>query len=119
MIAGNTAPPMIAITMSDDPRLVSGPRFLMPSAKIVGNMMEWKNPINTTAQTGTIPFARTKAERMANEDPRLSLEERYANHAGYVAAVEAAARNAVAAGFLLEADRKALVAAAEASDVLK
>jgi Alpha/beta hydrolase domain len=68
---------------------------------------------------GMIPFAKTKAERMANEDPRLSLEERYVNHAGYVAAVEAAARNAAAAGFLLEADQKALVAAAEASDVLK
>jgi Alpha/beta hydrolase domain len=68
---------------------------------------------------GMIPFARTKAERMANEDPRLSLEERYSNHAGYVAAVEAAAQKAVAAGFLLEADGKKLVAAAEASDVLK
>jgi hypothetical protein len=68
---------------------------------------------------GMIAFARTKAERTANEDPRLSLEERYVNHAGYVAAVEAAARNAVAAGFLLEADRKTLVAAAEASDVLR
>jgi hypothetical protein len=56
---------------------------------------------------------------MANEDPRPSLEERYVNHAGYVAAVEAAARNAVATGFLLEADQKALVAAAQASDVLK
>jgi len=68
---------------------------------------------------GMIPFARTKAERMANADPRSSLEERYVNHAGYVAAVEAAARHAVAEGFLLEADRSALVAAAEASDVLK
>jgi hypothetical protein len=36
-----------------------------------------------------------------------------------VAAVEAAARHAVAEGFLLAADQKALVAAAEASDVLK
>ena len=68
---------------------------------------------------GMIPFAKTKAERMANEDPRPSLEERYVDHAGYVAAVEAAARNAVASGFLLEPDRKALVAAADASDVLK
>ena len=56
---------------------------------------------------------------MANEDPRPSLEERYATHAGYVAAVEAAARKAVAEGFLLEADAKALVAAAEAGNVLK
>jgi hypothetical protein len=68
---------------------------------------------------GMIPFANTKAERMASEDPRPSLEERYVNHAGYVAAVEAAARTAVGQGFLLPADQKALVAAAEASDVLK
>jgi hypothetical protein len=68
---------------------------------------------------GMIPFARTKAERTANEDPRPSLEERYGTHVGYVAAVEAAARKAVAEGFLLDADAKALVAAAERSDVLR
>jgi len=68
---------------------------------------------------GMVPFAKTKAERLSNEDPRLSLEERYGDHAGYVAAVKAAARKAASAGFLLETDEKALVAAAEASDVLK
>jgi hypothetical protein len=68
---------------------------------------------------GMIPFAKTKAERIANEDPRPSLEERYGTHAGYVAAVEAAARKAVAEGFLLEADAKGLMAAAEGSDVLR
>jgi hypothetical protein len=68
---------------------------------------------------GMIPFANTKAERLANEDPRPSLEERYGNHAGYVAAVEAASRKAVTEGFLLEGDAKALIAAADASDVLK
>lgn len=68
---------------------------------------------------GMIPFAKTKAERTANEDPRPSLEERYGNHAGYVAAAEAAARKAVAEGFLLEPDARALVAAADASDVLR
>jgi hypothetical protein len=68
---------------------------------------------------GMIPFAKTKAERAATEDPRPSLEERYGSHAGYVAAVQAAASKAAAAGFLLPADEKALVAAAEASDVLK
>jgi hypothetical protein len=67
---------------------------------------------------GMIPFANTKAERLANEDPRPSLEERYGNHAGYVAAVEAASRKAVKEGFLLEGDAKALIAAAQASDVL-
>ena len=68
---------------------------------------------------GMIPFPKTKAERLAAEDPRPSLEERYTDHAGYVKAVEAAAHNAMAAGFLLEADMKKLVAAAQASDVLK
>jgi len=67
---------------------------------------------------GMIPFARTKAERIANNDPRLSLEERYGTHEGYVAAVRAAAANALAQGFLLQADADALVAQAEAGNVL-
>jgi hypothetical protein len=64
---------------------------------------------------GMIPFARTKAEREASNDPRLSLEERYGTHAGYVAAVTAAANKAFNAGFLLAADRVALIDLAEAS----
>jgi len=68
---------------------------------------------------GMIPFAATKAERLASQDPRPSLEERYGSHAGYVAAVEVAARRAVREGFLLETDASALVAAAQKSDVLK
>jgi hypothetical protein len=64
------------------------------------------------------------AERLAS-DPRLSVEERYgthkgyvATHKGYVAAVSAAAANAVARGFLLQDDADALIAQAEASQVL-
>jgi Alpha/beta hydrolase domain len=68
---------------------------------------------------GMVPFARTRAERLASGDPRLSLEERYGSHAGYVEAVKRAAANAVARGFLLPADADALIAAADASDVLK
>jgi hypothetical protein len=67
---------------------------------------------------GMIPFARTKAERMATGDPRLSLAERYKDHAGYVAAVSKAAATAVAEGFLLPADADAIIAAAQASNVL-
>lgn len=67
---------------------------------------------------GMIPFAKTRAERLANNDPRPSLEERYGNHAGYVTAVEAAAKDAVAQGFLLEDDAKALISAAAESNVL-
>ena len=66
-----------------------------------------------------IPFAKTRAERQASGDPRLSLEERYKDHAGYVQAVRQAASKALAAGFLLVADADTLIAQAEASNVLK
>ena len=68
---------------------------------------------------GMLPFAKTQAERVANKDPRLSLTDRYGTHAGYVAAVSKAAANAVARGFLLQADADALTAEADASEVLK
>jgi hypothetical protein len=48
-----------------------------------------------------VPFAKTKSQRLAANDPRLSLEERYGTHAGYVAAVRAAADNAACQGYLL------------------
>jgi len=50
---------------------------------------------------GMVPFAKTKALRLANKDPRHSLEERYGTHDGYVAAVRAAADNAACQGYLL------------------
>ncbi|TMF04850.1 MAG: hypothetical protein E6I52_03885 [Chloroflexi bacterium] len=68
---------------------------------------------------GMIPFAKTKAERDANGDPRLSLEERYKDHAGYVDAVQRAAATAIAQGFLLEANATALIAQAARQDVLQ
>lgn len=66
-----------------------------------------------------IPFARTAAERQAAGDPRLSLEERYRDHAGYVAAVRAATVPLVTARLLLQADADRVIAQADASDVLK
>ncbi len=68
---------------------------------------------------GMVPFARTRAERDARADPRPSLEERYGSHEGYVRAVQESARRAVEAGFLMEADAKALIEQAAASKVLK
>ena len=49
---------------------------------------------------GMVPFAIHKADRLAVGDPRLSLEERYGNHDGYVAAVRKAADNAACKGYL-------------------
>jgi hypothetical protein len=66
-----------------------------------------------------IPFAKTLAERLAAGDPRLSLEERYGTHEGYVAAVKEAAEDLVKKRYLLPEDAATLIAAAEASDVLK
>ena len=66
-----------------------------------------------------IPFAKTRAERLARNDPRPSLEERYGAHEGYLNAVRKAAAQAVAERFLLPADAARLVAEAEGSDVLK
>ena len=68
---------------------------------------------------GMVPFARTAQERGANGDPRLSLQERYGSHDGYVAAVRKAAGNAQAQGFLLAEDAAGLIKAAEASAVLR
>lgn len=64
-----------------------------------------------------IPFARTRAERLANGDPRLSLEERYPTHADYVSRVAAAADRLVAEGLMLEEDAESIKQAAAASDV--
>lgn len=68
---------------------------------------------------GFIPFARTRAERLASGDPRRSLEERYGTHAGYVNAVAAAAETLVTDGFLLRADADAMIRQAEVSTVLR
>ena len=65
------------------------------------------------------PFARTRAERLANGDPRLSLEERYGDHTGFVAAVRRAADESVARRFLLPEDAAVLVRMAEESEVLR
>lgn len=65
------------------------------------------------------PFAKTKAERSASGDPRPSLEERYKDHAGFVAAVEKAANDLVAERFLLAEDARRYIEAASKSDVLR
>src|SRR5450631_1248964 len=52
---GTTAPPTHALMISPDPLLVIGPRPAMPSVKIFGNMMEFRNPHNTSVQMATSP----------------------------------------------------------------
>ncbi len=64
---------------------------------------------------GYIPFARTKAERLAKGDPRPSLEERYPSHAAYVAKVKAQADKLVAQRYMLAEDAARIVKEAEAA----
>lgn len=68
---------------------------------------------------GMIPFPKTMAERQATGDPRLSLQERYGDHAGYVKAVTKAVERVQKAGFLLPEDGQRLIQEAEASKVLQ
>jgi hypothetical protein len=67
---------------------------------------------------GYMPFWDTKVHRQAANDPRLSLQERYGTHDGYICVVTAAANAAVQERFLLESDATTLIANAKASNVL-
>ena len=65
-----------------------------------------------------ITFARTKAEREANRDPRLSIEERYASHAAYVEAVSRAVDGLVKEGLMLPEDGERYIEAARKKNPL-
>jgi Alpha/beta hydrolase domain len=64
-------------------------------------------------QGSFIPFAATRQERLAINDPRLSIEERYPTREAYVAKVRQAADNLVARRLLLSVDAARLIADAE------
>lgn len=66
-----------------------------------------------------LPFARTRAERLATGDPRKSLEERYKFHERYVKKVERAAQKLLRGRLLLQEDVDRIVQEAEESNVLK
>ena len=66
-----------------------------------------------------IPFSKTQAERLATGDPRISLEERYGTHDGYVQAVANAARQLMKQHLLLEEDVQRYIDEATSSNILK
>ena len=67
---------------------------------------------------GYWPFWDTRANRVAANDSRPSLEERYGTHAGFVCAVTRAANVAVQQRFLLPSEAPTLIANASGSNVL-
>ena len=87
---------------------------VMSSGVFKGQMCLFASPVG-----GFMPFAKTKAERLAAGDPRLSLEERYHTHDGYVQALSAAAHTLVKEGYLRQVDADAMIKQAEASAVLR
>jgi hypothetical protein len=58
-----------------------------------------------------MPFARTTAERKANGDPRLSIEERYRDESDYRTRLMTQARKLVAERLMLEADAESYASA--------
>lgn len=66
---------------------------------------------------GYIPFAATRAERLAKGDPRPSLEERYPSRDAYIAKVKASADALVAQRYLLPGDAARIVAEAQAAKI--
>jgi hypothetical protein len=66
-----------------------------------------------------VPFAKASAERQTSGDPRKSLQERDADHVGFVSAVADAARALVKERVLLQEDADRVIGVAKASDVLK
>jgi hypothetical protein len=83
------------------------------SARGVGYWADGRRPADLCGLSGAfVPFAKTKAERQAANDPRPSFEERYGDQAGFVKAVEAATRALVTERFLLQEDADRYVQAA-------
>ncbi len=65
------------------------------------------------------PFAATRTERETKNDPRLSLEERYGDHAGYLQKFSEVAERLIAARLLLREDADVLLARAKSAEVVK
>jgi hypothetical protein len=117
--------PQVSVKLDADGNEVAGIKSPLLSAPL-GTYTGWNvtaaGPLKGQAcalNGGFIPFAKTKAERTAKNDPRPSLEERYRSHDDYVRLVREAAAVLVRDRYLLPRDADAMVRQAEASDVLR
>jgi hypothetical protein len=116
--------PTLAGKVNSDGNEIAGVRSVLLRAPL-GTYTSW-NPEATGPRMGTerslaagyIPFATTKAERLLNNDPRLSIEERYGSQEGYNCVVTRAAKDLVRERLLLQEDADRLIADAAASHIL-
>ena len=92
------------------------PGLLVPLATYTGwNLYNAEyGPTDTGAHmSGSfIPFHVTRVQRETQGDPRLSIEERYANRDHYLGLVAAQAMQLIEAGYLLDQDLPAILAQA-------
>ena len=116
--------PTPAAKVDEDGNEIAGVKSVLLQAPL-GTYTSW-NPFSSGPQQGNvgglaagyIPFAMTKAERMARGDPRRSIEERYGSQEGYDCVVRHAAKKEVRKRLLLQEDADRLIAQAAASNVL-
>jgi hypothetical protein len=129
-VMSNVVPPIKQIIptpvakVDEDGNEIAGVKSVLLQAPL-GTYTSW-NPVAAgplkgnegTLAAGYIPFAMTKAERIANKDPRRSVEERYGSQEGYDCVVRHVARQEVGKRLLLQEDADRLIAQAAASPVL-
>ena len=116
------APYPVGVPKTDaDGNVLAGirlPDVAVPLATYTGWNLRADTPGEGCDASGmVVAFARTKAERLASGDPRLSLEERYPSHDAYARAVAQAAEALRAQGLLLDEDAARYIEAAGQSDV--
>jgi hypothetical protein len=114
-----SALPLLVPKVDADGNEVAGIRLpwqAVPLATLTGWQFRHEKigaPRSLLAMAGAhIPFPRTRAERDASGDPRLSVEERYASRDAYIRQVEAAANRLAEERYILKGDVAALVEAA-------
>jgi hypothetical protein len=112
IIEGPLAPlPFLVPQVDEDGNDVAGirvPELAVPLATTTGwnfRAERLGNPTTIVALLGSyLPFARTRAERQANNDPRRSIEERYRDKDDYLTRIRTEAEGLVKRGFMLEED---------------
>jgi len=115
--------PQLVVKVDADGNEVAGiksPLQMAPLGTYVGWNVTASGPLKGHVcgnSGGWIPFAKTKAERLASGDPRPSLEERYRSHDEYVQAVSKAASKLVQERYLQQQDADAMIKQADASDI--
>jgi Alpha/beta hydrolase domain len=117
MISGKVVPlPHLIPQVDRDGNDVAGirdPEIAVPLATTTGwNFRDPSvgNPQDIYQLLGSyIPFARTKASRQANADPRASLEERYRNVDDYLERIRSSAMDLIRRRYLLAEDLDSIV----------